>query len=110
MKPNQPTYIYSALRTPIGAFNGALASVSAPDLTAMIIPESLKRAGLQPDEIDEVLLGNVVSAGLGQAPARQAALRGGLPSSVPATTVNKRLCCTFIPRKNIFTVRVPGIQ
>ena len=89
MRSNNTAYIYSALRTPIGAFNGALAPVSAPDLTAMIIPESLKSAGLQPEDIDEVLLGNVVSAGLGQAPARQAALRGGLPSSVPATTVNK---------------------
>ena len=89
MGSNKTVHIYSALRTPIGAFKGALASVSAPDLTAMIIPEALKTAGLLPEDIDEVILGNVVSAGIGQAPARQAAIKGGLSSSVPATTVNK---------------------
>jgi len=85
----QNTYLYSAVRTPIGSFNGSLSSVSAPELAAAIIPEALQRAGLAAEDIDEVLLGNVVSAGMGQAPARQAALRAGLPESVPCTTINK---------------------
>lgn len=81
--------IVSAVRTPIGAFNGALASVPAPRLGAAAIRAALERAGIKPEQIDEVYMGNVLQAGLGQAPARQAALYAGLPEGVPCTTVNK---------------------
>jgi acetyl-CoA C-acetyltransferase len=81
--------IVSAVRTPIGKFLGALASLSAPQLGAAVVREAVARAGLRPDQVDEVIFGNVVSAGLGQNPARQAALFGGIPDSVPAFTVNK---------------------
>ncbi|MCS6856090.1 MAG: thiolase family protein [Sandaracinaceae bacterium] len=82
-------WICSAVRTPIGAFQGVLQEVSAPELGARAIRAAVERAGLGPDEIDEVFMGNVLSAGLGQAPARQAARRAGLPDRVPATTVSK---------------------
>lgn len=81
--------ILSAARTPIGSFNGALASVSAPELGAAALKGALDRAGVAPDQLDEVVLGNVVSAGVGQAPARQAAIGAGVPDSVPCFTVNK---------------------
>lgn len=81
--------IVSAVRTPIGKFLGALAPLSAPQLGAIVVREAVSRAGLKPDRVDEVILGNVVSAGLGQNPARQAAIFGGIPDSVPAFTVNK---------------------
>ncbi len=81
--------IVSAVRTPIGGFQGALSSVPAVDLGARVIAEALRRAGVDPESVEEVLMGNVLSAGLGQNPARQAALRGGLPETVPATTINK---------------------
>jgi acetyl-CoA C-acetyltransferase len=84
-----PIYVVSAARTPIGAFLGSLASVRAPELGATAIRGALTRARLAPDVVDEVFLGNVLSAGVGQAPARQAAIRAGIPVSVPATTVNK---------------------
>ena len=84
-----PTVILSAARTPIGSFNGALSSVSAPDLGATALAGALDRAGVAPDELDEVILGNVVTAGIGQAPARQAAIAAGVPDSVPCYTVNK---------------------
>jgi len=83
------SFIYSAVRTPIGGFNGALSSMAAPDLASAAIKEALRRAGINGDQIGEVLLGNVLSAGIGQAPARQAALKSGLPDTVGATTVNK---------------------
>jgi acetyl-CoA C-acetyltransferase len=83
------SFIYSAVRTPIGQFNGALSSLAAPDLAAAAIKEALRRAGINGDPIGEVLLGNVLSAGIGQAPARQAALKSGLPETVGATTLNK---------------------
>jgi acetyl-CoA C-acetyltransferase len=83
------SFIYSAVRTPIGQFNGALSSMAAPDLASAAIKEALRRAGINGDQIGEVLLGNVLSAGIGQAPARQAALKSGLPDNVGATTVNK---------------------
>jgi len=85
----QETFIYSAVRTPIGTFNGALSSLTAPELGSIAISEALKRARISRDQVDEVLFGNVVSAGIGQAPARQAALKSGLPSTVGATTINK---------------------
>jgi acetyl-CoA C-acetyltransferase len=81
--------IVSATRTPIGSFQGALSSVSATKLGSIAIARALKNLDLPGDEVDEVLMGNVLSAGLGQAPARQAALGAALPNSVPCTTVNK---------------------
>ncbi|MEO1713529.1 MAG: thiolase family protein [Bacteroidota bacterium] len=82
-------YIASAVRTPIGSFGGVFAEVSATQLGAAAIKGALDKAGVSPDQIQEVFMGNVVSAYLGQAPARQAAIFAGIPNSVPATTVNK---------------------
>jgi acetyl-CoA C-acetyltransferase len=81
--------ILSAVRTPIGKFLGGLASFSAPDLGAKVVAEAVRRAGIEPGQVDEIIMGNVVSAGLGQAPARQAGLRGGLDPRVAALTINK---------------------
>ena len=81
--------IVSAVRTPTGKFLGALKSFSAPDLGAMVVRESIRRAGIDPQIVDECIMGNVVSAGEGQNPARQAALNGGLPDHVAALTINK---------------------
>ena len=81
--------IVAAARSPIGSFNGGLASFSAPDLGAMAIREVLKRGSVAPGQVDEVIMGNVLTAGEGQAPARQAALKAGLPEKTPSTTVNK---------------------
>ncbi len=81
--------ILSAVRTPIGRFLGTLASFSATELGAIAIREAVKRANAPVDRVDEVIMGNVVTAGEGQAPARQAALHGGIPDDVPAVTVNK---------------------
>jgi acetyl-CoA C-acetyltransferase len=81
--------ILSAVRTPTGRFLGSLKGFTAPQLGAIVVREAIARAGLAPDAVDEVILGNVVSAGLGQAPARQAALGAGLPPRVAAVTVNK---------------------
>jgi len=83
------TVILGASRTPIGALLGGLAPLTAPRLGAIAIKCALERAGVRPDQIDEVFMGNVVQAGVGQAPARQAALAAGIPNSVPCTTVNK---------------------
>ena len=82
-------YIASAARTPVGSFQGALSSMSAPELGAHSIRASIDRASVQDSQIDEVIMGNVVSAGLKQAPARQAMRNAGLPDSCGATTVNK---------------------
>ena len=81
--------IVSAVRTAIGRFQGALSGLPAPVLGAAAIREAVKRAGIEPVRVDEVLMGNVVQAGIGQAPARQAAMKAGLPPSVGATTINK---------------------
>jgi acetyl-CoA C-acetyltransferase len=81
--------ISSAVRTPIGSFQGALAAVSAPDLGAIAVREAVRRAGVQPDQVDRVYMGCVLTGGLGQAPARQAAIRAGLPVSVGTITINK---------------------
>src|SRR5215831_19480300 len=81
--------IVSAVRTPIGRFQGALKSLTAPQLGALVVKTAVERAGLTSAQIDEVIMGNVVSAGLGQNPARQAALRGGLLPDVAAMTINK---------------------
>jgi acetyl-CoA C-acetyltransferase len=81
--------ILSAVRTPIGRFQGGLASFSAPELGAKVVAEAARRAGLDPKQIDEAILGNVIQAGLGQNPARQAALKGGCDPRVAALTINK---------------------
>jgi acetyl-CoA C-acetyltransferase len=86
---SDPVVILGARRTPVGAFQGALASVTAPQLGAVAIKAALADSGVSPAQVDEVIMGCVLSAGMGQAPARQAALAAGLPISVPTTTVNK---------------------
>ncbi|WP_421809042.1 acetyl-CoA C-acyltransferase [Flagellimonas sp.] len=81
--------IVSAVRTPIGSFMGALSTIPAPKLGAVAIKGALDKIGLTPEKVEEVLMGNVVQAGTGQAPARQAAIYAGIPDTVPCTTVNK---------------------
>ncbi len=81
--------ILSAVRLPTGKFLGSLKGFRAPQLGALVVREAVRRAGVQPDDVDEVILGNVVSAGLGQAPARQAAIFADLPPKVAALTINK---------------------
>ncbi|MBI4467622.1 MAG: acetyl-CoA C-acetyltransferase [Acidobacteria bacterium] len=81
--------IVSAVRTAIGKFQGSLAPLSATELGAKVVAEAVQRAGIEPEQVDEIIMGNVVSAGLGQNPARQAGLRGGLRPQVAAMTVNK---------------------
>jgi len=81
--------VLSAVRTPIGRFMGGLATIPATRLGGLVVAEAVRRAGVPADAVSEVIMGNVLSAGLGQAPARQAALAAGLPNSVPATMVNK---------------------
>lgn len=81
--------IIDAVRTPIGKFSGALQALSAPELGAIVIRELMTRNKIPGERIDECMMGNVISAGLGQNPARQASIAGGLPATVPATTVNK---------------------
>ena len=81
--------IVSAMRTPLGGFQGAFSNLSAPELGAKAIQAALRNAGMPEDSVDEVYMGNVVSAGVGQAPARQASLKAGLSTSVPCTTVSK---------------------
>lgn len=81
--------VLAGARTPIGAFGGSLASVSCANLGAAAVREAVKRSGVAPGDVDEILMGCVLQGGLGQAPARQAAIYGGLPHGVPATTVNK---------------------
>ncbi|APA63269.1 acetyl-CoA C-acyltransferase [Maribacter sp. 1_2014MBL_MicDiv] len=81
--------IVSAVRTPIGSFMGGLSTIPAPKLGAIAIEGALKKIDLSPDVVDEVLMGNVVQAGTGQAPARQAAIFAGIPNNVPCTTINK---------------------
>lgn len=83
--------IVSAARTAIGSFGGSLSQVPATTLGATVIKEVLQRAGVKPDQVDEVIMGNILQAGLGQGPARQAAIEAGLPHQVPAMTINK-LC------------------
>jgi len=86
---SDPIVILAARRTPVGAFQGAFASVTAPQLGSVAIKAALADSGMAAAQIDEVIMGCVLSAGIGQAPARQAALGGGIPVSVPTTTVNK---------------------
>jgi acetyl-CoA C-acetyltransferase len=81
--------IVSAVRTPVGKFQGALSPLTAPQIGAIVVREAVRRAGLEPTQIDECIMGNVLAAGLGQNPARQAAIFGGLPYEVAALTINK---------------------
>lgn len=83
------SYIVSGCRTPIGKFMGGLSGVPAPQLGGIVVREALGRSGISPEQVDEVIVGNILSAGLGQAPARQAALKAGLPPRVAALTINK---------------------
>src|SRR6266481_493886 len=89
MAETREAVIISAVRTPVGKFLGALKSLKATELGAIAVCEAVKRAGVRPEDVDEVIMGCVIQAGLGQNPARQAALNGGLPSTVSAVTVNK---------------------
>jgi len=82
-------YIVAAVRTPMGSFNGSLSSVSATKLGATAIKGALEKSGINPSDVNEVFMGCVLQAGVGQAPARQAAKFAGLPDNVPATTINK---------------------
>eukprot|EP01137_Pigoraptor_chileana_P029011 Opistho-2@13635 len=85
----QEVYIISAVRTPIGSFGGALSSLSATQLGSIVIKAAVEKANIKPESVEEVLMGNVVSANLGQAPARQAALGAGLSPQAKCTTINK---------------------
>src|SRR5881296_1504682 len=89
MAASDDVVIISACRTPVGKFHGSLSDLTAPQLGAIAVREAVKRANLDPKLVDECIMGNVISAGLGQNPARQAAIFGGLPPEVGAMTVNK---------------------
>lgn len=89
MSKENEAVILSAARTPIGKFQGALSTIPATELGAIAVKAAVERAGIDPAEVEEVLMGNVVAAGLGQAPARQAGIFGGVPATVSATTLNK---------------------
>lgn len=89
MSKENEAVILSAARTPIGKFQGVLSTIPAPKLGALAVKAAVERAGIDPAAVEEVLMGNVVAAGLGQAPARQAGIFGGVPASVSATTLNK---------------------
>ena len=89
MSESREAVIVSAVRTPVGKFQGGLASLSAPRLGAIVVQEAVRRAGVDPAAVEDCIMGNVLSAGLGQNPARQAALFGGLPPTVGALTINK---------------------
>ena len=82
-------YIITGTRTPIGSFSGSLKDLSAPELGSIAIRSAVQKAGIEPSDIDETLMGCVLTGGLGQAPARQAAIKAGIPTQVPATTINK---------------------
>ena len=82
-------YLISGVRTPIGSFLGGFASLTATDLGGVAIENAIAQSGLANDQIDEVIMGNVIGAGVGQAPARQAALKAGLPPTIAAVTINK---------------------
>jgi acetyl-CoA C-acetyltransferase len=87
--PADPVVIVNYARTPMGGFQGALAGASATELGAAAVRSAVERSGVAPEGVEQIVMGCVLPAGLGQAPARQAALKGGLPTSVEATTVNK---------------------
>ena len=84
-----PVFIVSAVRTPIGAYLGSLSALSAADLGGFAIKAALERAGVAPEEVDHVIMGQVLMAGQGQVPSRQAAVKGGIPMNVPSVNINK---------------------
>ncbi|MBA4166215.1 MAG: acetyl-CoA C-acyltransferase [Chitinophagaceae bacterium] len=86
---NKTVFIAARARTPIGSLNGSLASLTAPQLGSIAIKSALERSGVTPEQVDELFLGNVISANIGQAPAQQASIYAGLPTNIPCTTVNK---------------------
>ena len=86
---SQHNFILSAMRTPVGSFQGALSEISAPHLGAIAIKAALQKAGISGDKVEQVIMGQVLTAGVGQAPARQAAIFAGLPNSVTCMTINK---------------------
>ena len=92
--------IVSAARTPVGSMSGSLASLTAPELGGIAIEGAVRKAGIMPSEVDEVYFGNVMSANIGQSPARQASLKGGLPLSTDVTTVNKVCFYIYLEREN----------
>jgi acetyl-CoA C-acetyltransferase len=92
--------IVSAVRTPIANFGGSLRDIPAPRLGAVVVKEALDRAGIEPESVDEVYMGNVIQAGLGQCPARQASIYAGLPEEVPAVTIN-RVCASGLTAVNL---------
>jgi acetyl-CoA C-acetyltransferase len=89
MAQGKDVVIVSGVRTATGRFLGAVSSLTAPDLGAVVIREAVSRAGIKPSDVDEVIMGNVVGAGIGQNPARQAAIKAGIPESIGSTTINK---------------------
>src|SRR5438477_12088788 len=93
MSETKQAVIISAVRTPVGKFLGALKSFKATELGAIVVREAVKRAGVKPEDVDEVIMGCVIQAGLGQNPALQAALRGGRSNTEAAVTVNKVCGC-----------------
>ena len=97
---NDPIVIVGAARTPMGAMLGDLASLSASDLGAVAIRAAVERAGIEPNQVQEVLFGNCLMAGQGQAPARQATIKAGLPVSTAAVTLSK-MCGSSIQNTNI---------
>ena len=88
-------YVLSSTRTPLGSFLGGLSQVPAPKLGGVVIKESVRKSGISPDDIDEIFVGNVLSGGVGQNPAKQCAINGGLPPTKPCTTINK-VCCSSL--------------
>src|SRR3954452_23919566 len=89
MAATDQVVIVAGCRTPVGKFQGSLSDLTATQLGAIVVREAVRRAGIDPAQVDECIMGNVVSAGLGQNPARQAAIYGGLSPAVGAMTVNK---------------------
>ena len=89
MAISDPVVIAGAARTPMGGFQGELSAMSAAELGGVAVKAALEGAGVAPDQVDEIVMGNVLGAGQGQAPARQAAFAAGLPQDVPASTLNK---------------------
>ena len=101
--------IVSAARTPIGKFGGALAAVSADELGSIVLKEVLNRSGCSAEDVDEVILGNILSAGLGQGPARQASINAGIPFSVPAMSINN-LCGSGLKAVNLAVAMIESGQ
>src|SRR2546426_8694388 len=99
--------IVSACRTPVGRFLGSLKGFGAPELGALVVKEAVARAEIRPDDVEEVIMGNVLSAGLGQNPARQAAIKTGLPVKVPALTF-KKVCGSRLKAGSLAAPAIPG--